>query len=75
MRNYIKFCSNSMKARIAWTQEVLISTGHLKDGESVPTKRDKAFIKALKAFQVEHGMTPNADFSEELFNYLKAEKR
>ena len=67
---FVQFSSMPMKARIKWTQDKLIKFGYLSDGESTPYKRDKKFIKALMKFQEAYGLTPNADFTEELFNKL-----
>ena len=74
MRNYTKFSCSSMKARIAWAQEQLIRLGYLKEGESAFTKRDKPFIKALKKFQEDNGLTTNAELHETEFNLLKVKR-
>lgn len=71
MRNYTKFSCSSMKARIAWAQEQLIKLGYLQEGESASTKRDKPFIKALKKFQSDNGLTTNAEIHETEFELLK----
>lgn len=68
---YNRFKCNSMKARISWVQERLIKLGYLKDGESKPTKRDRAFINAFKKFQADNGFTTNAEIHEQEFNILK----
>lgn len=67
---YTQFTSMPMKGRISWIQDKLIKFGYLSEGESVPCKRDKAYIKALQKFQDTYGMTPNADITEELFQKL-----
>ena len=71
MKNFTKFTCQSMKARIAWTQEQLIRLGYLTEGESAFAKRDKAFIKAVKKFQADNGLTTNAEIHETEFNLLK----
>ena len=71
MRTFTKFTCQSMKARIAWTQEQLIRLGYLQEGESAIAKRDKPFIKALKKFQADNGLTTNAEVHEDEFNLLK----
>lgn len=68
---YTKFKCSSTKARIAWTQEKLIALGYLKLGDSKPTKRDRAFIDALKNFQKDNGFTTNAEIHEQEFDVLK----
>jgi hypothetical protein len=72
MRNFTKFSCSSMKARIAWTQERLVAKGYLQEGESAFAKRDKPFIKALKKFQEDNGLTTNAEIHEIEFNLLNA---
>jgi len=72
--NYNRFKCNSMKARISWVQEKLIALGYLKEGESQPTKRDRAFINAFKNFQKDNGFTTNAEIHEQEFNVLNAVK-
>lgn len=67
---YNKFSCQSMKARIGWTQDRLMKLNYLSEGESQPTKRDKAFIKALKKFQADNGLTTNAEIHEAEFNIL-----
>lgn len=67
---YTHFSSMPMKARIKWAQDKLIKLGYLDENESTPFKRDKKFIKAMKKFQESVGMTPNADFTEDLFEKL-----
>ena len=71
MRNFTKFSCSSMKARIAWAQERLVVKGYLQEGESAFAKRDKPFIKALKKFQEDNGLTTNAEIHETEFNLLK----
>ena len=68
---YTKFMCSSMKARISWAQEKLMILGYLKSGDSKPTKRDRAFIDALKNFQKDNGFTTNAEIHEQEFNVLK----
>ncbi len=70
MLTYNHFNCQSMKARISWVQSKLISLGYLKEGDSVPTKRDKAFIKAFKKFQQDNGFTTNAEIHENEFVIL-----
>lgn len=70
MSAYTKFSVQSMKARISWTQGKLITLGYLKEGDSAPAKRDKAFIKALKRFQEDNGFTTNAEIHEQEFLVL-----
>ena len=72
--NYNRFKCNSMKARISWAQEKLIALGYLKEGESKPTKRDRAFINAFKNFQEDNGFTTNAEIHEQEFNILNSVK-
>lgn len=72
MFTYNKFKCQSTKARISWVQERLISLGYLKLGESVPTKRDKPFIKALMKFQSDNGFTTNAEIHPEEFEILNS---
>lgn len=67
---FVQFSSMPMKARIKWVQDKLLKFGYLTEGESVPYKRDKKYIKALMKFQEYYGMTPNADLTEELFDKL-----
>lgn len=67
---YTQFSNMPMKARIKWVQDKLIKFGYLDEYESVPFKRDKKYIKALKKFQENYSMTPNADMTEELFDKL-----
>ena len=67
---YTQFSSMPMKVRIKWAQDKLIKLGYLDENESTPFKRDKKFIKAMKKFQESVGMTPNADFTEDLFEKL-----
>ena len=67
---YTQFSNMPMKARIKWVQDKLIKFGYLDEYESVPFKRDKKYIKALKRFQENYSMTPNADMTEELFDKL-----
>jgi hypothetical protein len=67
---YTHFSSLPMKARIKWIQDKLIKLGYLNEFDCTPFKRDKKFIKSLKAFQESCGMTPNADITEELFEKL-----
>ena len=71
MRNFTKFSCSSTKARIAWAQERLTEKGYLQEGESAFAKRDKPFIKALKRFQSDNGLTTNAEIHETEFNLLK----
>lgn len=72
--NYNRFKRNSMKARISWVQEKLIALGYLIEGESQPTKRDKAFINAFKKFQADNGFTTNAEIHEQEFDILNSVK-
>lgn len=74
MLTYSKFKCSSMKARISWTQEKLMTLGYLQEGESQPTKRDKAFIQAFKKFQKDNGFTTNAEIHEQEFNILSEVK-
>ncbi len=67
---YTSFSNMPMKVRINWIQEKLIKLGYLKENESTPYKRDKKYIKALCNFQRDHGMMPNADITESLFDKL-----
>ena len=67
---YTKFKRQSMKARISWVQNKLIELDYLQEGTSVPTKRDKPYIKALKQFQLDNGLTTNAEIHETEFNIL-----
>ena len=67
---YTQFSSMPVKVRIKWIQDKLIKFGFLEENESVPFKRDKKFIKALMSFQSSVNMTPNADFTEDLFDRL-----
>ena len=67
---YIQFARMPVKGRIKWVQDKLISLGFLNEDDCTPYVRDKKFIKSLKAFQEHHGMTPNADIKEELFDKL-----
>lgn len=67
---YNKFTCLSSKARISWCQEKLITLGYLKQGDSIPTKRDKSFIKALKQLQQDNNLTTNAEIHEQEFNIL-----
>ena len=67
---YKQFARLPMKVRISWIQDKLIEKNYLQTGESTPEKRDKKFIRALKAFQHDVGMTENADITEQLFNEL-----
>ena len=67
---YTKFSCWSMKARISWVQNKLIELNYLQAGTSVPTKRDKPYIKALKQFQADNGLTTNAEIHETEFNIL-----
>lgn len=68
--DFTNFSCASMKARISWTQNKLIEKGYLQEGESASTKRDKPFIKALKKFQDDNGLTTNAEIHEIEFNLL-----
>ena len=70
MLTYNKFLCQSVKARISWTQNKLIIAGYLKENESRPAMRDKPFIKALKSFQKDNGLTTNAEVHEKEFNLL-----
>ena len=67
---FVQFSSMPMKGRIKFVQDKLIKFGYLKEGESIPYKRDKKYIKALMKFQESHGMTPNADLTEDVFDAL-----
>jgi len=67
---FVQFSNMPVKVRIKWVQDKLIKFGYLSEGESVPFKRDKKYIKALMRFQDNHGMTPNADITEPLFDKL-----
>lgn len=67
---FTQFSNMPMKARIKWIQDKLVKFEYLSEGESVPFKRDKKFIKALMSFQEHHGLTPNADITESLFDKL-----
>ena len=71
---YNRFKCNSMKARISWVQEKLIKLGYLKEGESQPAKRDRAFINAFKKFQQDNGFTTNAEIHEQEFDVLNTVK-
>ena len=67
---YNKFSCQSKKARISWVQEQLIKLNYLSEGESSPAKRDKPFIKAVKKFQSDNGLTTNAEINETEFELL-----
>lgn len=67
---YVQFSSMPMKGRIKWIQDKLVRFGYLAENESTPCKRDKKYIKALMRFQDDHGITPNADITESLFDVL-----
>ena len=67
---FVQFSNLPVKVRIKWVQDKLVKFGYLTEGESVPYKRDKKFIKALMKFQDHHGMTPNADITENVFDRL-----
>ena len=60
-----------MKARISWIQEKLIILGYLHEGDSKPTKRDRAFIEAFKQFQKDNNFTTNAEIHEQEFDILR----
>ena len=60
--NFIKFSTSSMKAKMGWIQEKL--------NLPVTHQRDRATIKALKNFQKENGITPNAVVCETTFECL-----
>jgi hypothetical protein len=60
-----------MKARISWIQEKLIILGYLNEGDSKPTKRDRAFIEAFKQFQKDNNFTTNAEIHEQEFDILR----
>lgn len=60
-----------MKARISWIQEKLIKLGYLNEGDSKPTKRDRAFIEAFKQFQKDNNFTTNAEIHEQEFDILR----
>lgn len=63
--NHFRCCS--MKARINWTQKVLLSLGY---DTSTNCKRDKQYIKALSKFQKDNGLGGNAEVCEKTFNLL-----
>lgn len=67
---YAKFSCQSTKARISWVQEQLIKLNYLNEGESSLAKRDKPFIKAVKKFQADNGLTTNAEIHETEFELL-----
>lgn len=67
---FVQFSNMPVKVRIKFVQDKLIKLGYLKENESMPYKRDKKFIKALMRFQESHGMTPNADITEDVFDAL-----
>lgn len=67
---FVQFSNLPVKVRIKWVQDKLIKFGYLSEGDSVPYKRDKKYIKALMKFQDSHGITPNADITELLFDKL-----
>lgn len=67
---FVQFSSMPVKGRIKFAQDRLIKLGYLKENESTPYKRDKKFIKALMKFQENHGMIPNADITEDVFDAL-----
>lgn len=67
---YNKYLSMSTKARISWCQEKLIKLGYLEENTSMPTKRDKPFIKAVKKLQEAHNFTTNAEVHEQEFDIL-----
>lgn len=71
LNSYTKFSCQPVKVRVQWIKERLVILGYLKDGDSAYLKRDKPYIKALIKYQDDNGLTPNADFSEDLFNLLK----
>ena len=71
MLTYNRFKCQSMKARISWIQEKLIKLGYLNEGDSKPTKRDRAFIEAFKQFQKDNNFTTNAEIHEQEFNILR----
>jgi hypothetical protein len=60
-----------MKARISWIQEKIIILGYLNEGDSKPTKRDRAFIEAFKQFQKDNNFTTNAEIHEQEFDILR----
>lgn len=67
---YTQFSSMPMKGRIKWIQDKLVKLGYMNEQDVTPYKRDKKYIKALQGFQESHGLTPNADITEDLFNTL-----
>ena len=67
---YTQFSSMPMKGRISWIQDKLVKFGFLEENGFTRYKRDKVYIKALQKFQEYHGMTPNADITEDLFEKL-----
>lgn len=69
---YNKFSCLSIKARIAWVQDRLISLGYLTPNESARAKRDKPYIKALMRFQRDNNLTTNAEIHPEEFNILNS---
>ena len=71
MLTYNRFKCQSMKARISWIQEKLIILGYLNEGDSKPTKRDRAFIEAFKQFQKDNNFTTNAEIHEQEFEILR----
>lgn len=71
MLTYNRFKCQSMKARISWIQEKLIKLGYLNEGDSKPTKRDRAFIEAFKQFQKDNNFTTNAEIHEQEFDILR----
>ena len=71
MLTYNRFKCQSMKARISWIQEKLIILGYLNEGDSKPTKRDRAFIEAFKQFQKDNNFTTNAEIHEQEFDILR----
>ena len=64
---YNHFRSYSMKARINWTQKVLIKLGYTDCNNC---KRDKQYIKALSKFQKDNGLGGNAEVCEKTFDLL-----
>lgn len=60
--DYIRYNSYSVKARIGWVQKVL----------SIPVtnQRDKITVKAIKSFQLSHGLVGNGVICKNTFNLL-----
>lgn len=64
---FVRYNSNSVKARITMLQEALNKLGYDLD---VTGKRDKKTVKALMKFQKDNGIIPNGVVCERTFERL-----